>query len=751
MFRKPWEFSNRAIRVFTRMSKVEFFEFVQSSIGSRDRAGTLNLWSECLMFLMKVCQNVPYEMLGSLFEVDSTTAHFAVYRQLMFHYLHNVNIPQIIREDGSVNEEELEKLFETAHRNTEDFYKAFDFEDPNLLDRIGVLINCDATYLFTEGSSDIELQKSVWYTPKNTHVVKWITFTDMSGKIIGICPASTSQTPASGDGHIISRYIQLEDSSDTGKYIRTLLRGTSRYFPVLIVDAGFVAEVPNAPREVRNIPNLVDVCEELGAVLLHTSNRHHTYHLRENARGKLEKVVPRNEERPTLDEATVKLTRLLRKPQEMSFGCEKKMYKLLGAKLIPNSLIQPLSASYRRKLKIPERFANVPKITFFATVICSLYNLVHTGFKLLYFQTAEQQIQAAGSFKKRMQADNPFLHDGVFDINFDTSVRGPWTDHTFADFSPNNPQNPCNIPRLTLDEVNPKAVGLCSGPHALSRAFSVLTYVSQLHVKDNNITGPEADNIVQNFPSFHKVRTLRLETRPENWNDDVFGSFQPGTFVKSVMPPSNRSVSTRANFHTCVIFFGDQGSERLGLIPPMDRILYYFCHSCPALNALCSMDRHLGALIMGLCFQELFKSTAKKSRLMNPVALDANQCLIALPMMNQSRDIPQHVERRSRDTRQSDTNPLYVSGVLPQQRSRSLGTPARGSTGPQPRGSGRAITPSTRGGSTTTRGVSPAGRGSRGSSRGRSGSGTRGSRGSSVRGGPVRSGNTQNRTGNLNG
>ena len=126
---------------------------------------------------------------------------------------------------------------------------------------------------------------------------------------------------------------------------------------------------------------------------------------------------------------------------------EKKMYKFIGAKLIPNSLIQPLSASYRRKLKIPERFENVPKITFFATVICSLYNLVHTGFKLLYFQTAEQQIQAAASFKKRMQADNPFLHDGVFDINFDTSVRGPWTDHTFADFS-NAGQRPGDIHNL---------------------------------------------------------------------------------------------------------------------------------------------------------------------------------------------------------------------------------------------------------------------------------------------------------------
>ena len=219
------------------------------------------------------------------------------------------------------------------------------------------------------------------------------------------------------------------------------------------------------------------------------------------------------------------------------------------------------------------------------------------------------------------------------------------------------------------------------------------------------------------------------------------------------VPPSNRSVSSRANFHTCVIFFGDRGSDRLGLIPPLDRILYYYCYSCPALNALCSMDRHLGALIMGLCFQELFKSTAKNYRLMNPVALDANQCLIALPGTNQSRDIPQHAERRSRDTRQSDTNPLYVWGSLPAQRSRSAPVRGRG-RGTSPAGRGtipavRGISSATRGTSLATRGTSPGTRGTspatrgsttaatrsggRGGGRGRSG--TRGNRGSSVGGG----------------
>ena len=61
-------------------------------------------------------------------------------------------------------------------------------------------------------------------------------------------------------------------------------------------------------------------------------------------------------------------------------------------------------------------------------------------------------------------------------------------------------------------------------------------------------------------------------------------------------------------------------------------------------------------------FRPKRKSTAKNVRILNPVALESNQCLVSLPMMHQSKEIPQQVGRRSRDTRQSDTNPLYVFG-----------------------------------------------------------------------------------------
>ena len=652
------------------MTKIEYYAFVESSIGSRTREGrVLNLWSECLMFLMKIAHDTTYDLLASMFEVSKELAQIAVYRQLLHQYFNHTNIPCIINLDGSVNNAEVNKMFQSAYDNTPEFFKQLKWADPLNRGRIGVYFNIDATYLFTQNSMDVEMQKFLFCLFKAGHLIKWLTITDTFGKVQGQCPASTSNTPASGDKSILARYIALEETSDTGRYIRAIMRGTERYFPVWVVDAGFVASVPNAPRETRDLPGLQELCDEEGAILLHTSNSDSPYHITENDRGELVKVNERDDDRPTMDEVAVMFSRKLRKVQEMSFGVQKRMFKLAGAKHIPNSLAEPLSSTFMQKFNVPQEYANVPKITFFMTTISSIYNKIHAGFKMLFYQTPEQEIEAATRLKKRMKVDNPLLHN-TFQINFDTRARGPWAQHTFQDFS--GPTNVLNLPKITLNEINPVAVQTTGGPHAILRGQSVLTYISQCHVKENNITGEAARNIIQTFPNFHKVESLRVTERPENWDDRMFGPWQNVTFVRSVMPPTHRSISSSQNFHTCVIAFGDQGSDRLGLIPPFDRILFYYCHRCPSLNALCNMDRHLAALLEGISFPEHFKSTAKNPRILNPVALSSNQCLISLPRGIQSREIPQNQTRRSKDTRSSEFNPLYVYGDLPQQRSTSV-------------------------------------------------------------------------------
>ena len=60
--------------------------------------------------------------------------------------------------------------------------------------------------------------------------------------------------------------------------MRALLRGNESYFVILVCDAGFVMDVPNAPMEARDCINLDTICQQEHCVLLHTSNKHYKYH-----------------------------------------------------------------------------------------------------------------------------------------------------------------------------------------------------------------------------------------------------------------------------------------------------------------------------------------------------------------------------------------------------------------------------------------------------------------------------------------
>ena len=163
------------------------------------------------------------------------------------------------------------------------------------------------------------MQKSLFCQFKAGHLVKWLTITDLKGKVQGQCPASTSNTPASGDKSIMARYIDLEEGSAQGQYIRAIMRGNAQFFPIWVVDAGFVARVPNAPRETRDLDGMIELSQQEGCIVLHPSNiGDDTYHLEENDRGELKKV-DRDPDRPTLDQVAV-----TRRPMSI-----KKFFKLI--------------------------------------------------------------------------------------------------------------------------------------------------------------------------------------------------------------------------------------------------------------------------------------------------------------------------------------------------------------------------------------------------------------------------------------
>ena len=213
-----------------------------------------------------------------------------------------------------------------------------------------------------QGSEDLELQKHMFYQPRANHVAKCLNLTDLSPKFLGLLPIASSQTPSSGDGLLLSKHIELEDGSTTGQYMRSILRGNSQYFVVLITDAGFVIKVPNAPVQARgpNAVTLASVCAEENCVLLHTSTKYERFHLKRTEAGKLRRVpwVPGN---PTLDANVCKFVRILRKPQEQIHAAIKAMFKIMDMRHLWNTSLLPLTPKQLDMFGMPPKYSRVCK------------------------------------------------------------------------------------------------------------------------------------------------------------------------------------------------------------------------------------------------------------------------------------------------------------------------------------------------------------------------------------------------------
>ena len=212
----------------------------------------------------------------------------------------------------------------------------------------------------------------MFYVPRSGHTAKWINFTDLMPKFVGVLPIASSQSPSSGDGLLFNTHIQLEDGHGTGQYVRTILRGNDTYFVTLVSDAGFVVELPNAPLESHgpNAVTLVSVCLEEHCFLLHTSHKHHKYHLIRTPQGKIKKI-PWTPGNPSLDQNTV--------TQEQIHAAVKAMFKILDQHLLWNKSLLPFNSRQLGWFGLPAEYRDIPKLNIIATVCCSLLNSHHPG------------------------------------------------------------------------------------------------------------------------------------------------------------------------------------------------------------------------------------------------------------------------------------------------------------------------------------------------------------------------------------
>ena len=468
IYRSPWQYSSEEIQSLTTLTKSQFFDFVLAVHPCvHSNRHELRCFSACLLFLRKMAKNPSFKSLATDFVITEMTAINLFYKICVYYFKNCINIPLIINGNGVVNNAEVDKLLENAYNSTQPFFSELvrRFHDPSDRGRLPILINCDATYLDTTTSGDLEMQKYLYYDPRSGHCVKLVNITNMSGKFLGVLPLASSQSPASGDGYLTATYVNLMDRENgrINNYLRAILRGNSRFFVILVCDAGFVMTARNAPSQLRNVDNLVDICNQEHCVLLHTSSNHHTYHLSLDSNGEIVKV-PVDPNLLTHSENVVRLTRMARKPEEQAHSGLKGSWQITNAKKMRNTFFDPFSSGELNKFGLDRSWANVSKMSYIAYVACSLYNSYHAGFRMRFLDDAEQ-IVAAQQFVHRLFLENPFNYPHLFPIQLDKRDR-QWNQVTVAELQTNDI---LNFPKLTVAELNPTAIQLCGGTHALSK------------------------------------------------------------------------------------------------------------------------------------------------------------------------------------------------------------------------------------------------------------------------------------------
>ena len=289
------------------------------------------------------------------------------------------------------------------------------------------------------------------------------------------------------------------------------------------------------------------------------------------------------------------------------------------------------------------------------------------------------EVRSANIYKKRLFLENPLLHPEIWNVNF-TAARISGTDWVeFKSFRDVHENDVVVFSKLNKDMINPVAIELVSGPHALQKADSVLTYMHQLLMKGRNLTREHTAAELQNFPYDWKFQYMDIKTPPDFhpsqecprwvaafWDENKFGVWHDLRLVRCKIPPSYKTATSPANFHWVVIAFGSESSDLMQLTPPYDTIYFWHCFKCPSLNGSISMDRHPAALLKALSFPENFKSTAKTVNILNTVAETARQTTRILPPTQHSEAIPDNITRRSRNSRlqiAGRPNPLYDTNL----------------------------------------------------------------------------------------
>ena len=146
-------------------------------------------------------------------------------------------------------------------------------------------------------------------------------------------------------------------------------------------------------------------------------------------------------------------------------------------------------------------------------------------------------VRSAKILLERLFLENPLLHPDIWPVNFTTGriSNTDWVEVSFGDLEENDV---IGFPKIDRDLINPVALDLTSGPHALQQGDSLLTYMNQILLKGRDLTREQTEQALQTFPFDWKLQFMDIrapaEFQPSDnmprwipiwWDDARFGTW----------------------------------------------------------------------------------------------------------------------------------------------------------------------------------------------------------------------------------
>ena len=267
--RFPLAMDSKSLRALSGLDKDNFIAFCNHRHDVKLNID-LSLEAQCLLFLVRYRKNISLDDLAVNFAINKKLVLNVIEKFLYSEYMTSSSIPLLFNPENV--EQDISRMLVYLRNETPPLLQGIisEFQDPTGRGRQCVVALIDATYLHIQKSSDFELQKTTWYAPKASNIIKLLDLTTCTGKFAAIFPLAASLSPRCGDTNLTSSFVHATDdqSGDTLSPLRKMLEGNEEYFLHIVSDAGFEHLAPNLNND--NVIMLKDICEAHGAMFTST-------------------------------------------------------------------------------------------------------------------------------------------------------------------------------------------------------------------------------------------------------------------------------------------------------------------------------------------------------------------------------------------------------------------------------------------------------------------------------------------------